>query len=297
MCQSATGLTCRLLIKTRLHLQAWFFKRLRTSSLLLVLFHQLNRPWNSLRPLRAYGHKADSNVVYSHLNFKVNVKSGAKLETLAKIAIDQKNAFDIQVILGGICSLTSKQGKVVSYEHRDENLQEIKDNINVLFTKLQRRLLICTIPPANVIISNQYHRVQTASQSEQQQQLEKDILDINKFIGICDSRKTPLIQIDAASQVGSLKKRNHSQKKRVRVKSYEDKHMYDGVCPDSHLKSLWCDKILRGVTTALDDICASSQESSQEEDWGDFKRQRHFWVQVSTHVSITTWPADRQSQG
>ena len=118
-------------------------------------------------------HKADSNVCHSHLHFKFNVKSGAKLETIAKIAIDQKNAFDIQVILGGICSLTSKQGKVVSYEHRDDNLQEIKDNINVFFTKLQRRLLICTIPPANVIKSNQYHRVQTASQFEQQQQLEK----------------------------------------------------------------------------------------------------------------------------
>ena len=48
--------------------------------------------------------------------------------------------------------------------------------------------------------------------------------------------------------------------------------MYDGVHPDSHLKSLWCDKILRGVRAALDDICASSQESSQGEDWGDFKR-------------------------
>ena len=73
--------------------------------------------------------------------------------------------------------------------------------------------------------TNTYHRVQTASQSEQQQQLEKDILDINKFIGICDSRKTPLVQLDAASQVGSLKKRNLSQKKRVCVKSYEYKHM------------------------------------------------------------------------
>ena len=91
-----------------------------------------------------------------------------------------------------------------------------------------------------------------------------------------------------------LKKRNRSQKKRVRVKSYDYKHMYDSVHPDSHLKSLWRDKILRGVRAAL---CASLQESSQEEDWGDFKRKRHFWVQVSTHVPFTTGPVDKAITG
>ena len=49
------------------------------------------------------------------------------------------------------------------------------------------------------------------------------------------------------------------------------KRVYNGVHPDSHLKGFWCDNIIRGVSDALNNICASSQESSQEEDWGDSK--------------------------
>ena len=98
--------------------------------------------------------KAEINPSSDHLEFQVTVRRGARLETLAKIAFTHKKNFDIQVMLGGI-SLTSKQGKVVSYSHSEENIQEIKDCINVFFTKLQRRLLICTIPPASVIASNE----------------------------------------------------------------------------------------------------------------------------------------------
>ena len=115
--------------------------------------------------------KAETYSISNHLGFQVRVRRGARLETLAKIAFTHKNNSDIQVILGGICSLTSKQGKVVSYSHSEENIQEIKDYINVLFTKLQRRLLICTIPTASVIESNEYHRV-PGNRSDQQQQLE-----------------------------------------------------------------------------------------------------------------------------
>ena len=202
--------------------------------------------------------KAEASPSSNHLKFSVTVKSGARLETLAKIAINQKKNYDIQVILGGICSLTSKQGKVVSYVHSEENIQEIKDTINVLFTKLQRRLLVCTIPPASVVKSNEHHKVQTVNRSDQQKQLEKDLADINHFIASCASRISPLIQLDAASLVGSLKKRNRARKTTVRVKSYNYKHMIDGVHPSEHLKGLWCDKILRGVTSALESTGASS---------------------------------------
>ena len=61
--------------------------------------------------------KAEASPSSNHLKFSVTVKSGARLETLAKIAINQKKNYDIQVLLGGICSLSSKQGKVVSYVH------------------------------------------------------------------------------------------------------------------------------------------------------------------------------------
>ena len=147
--------------------------------------------------------KAKTNPSSDHLEFQVTVRRGARLETLAKIAFTHKKNFDMQVILDGICSLTSKQGKVVSYSHSEENLFEIKGCINVLFTELQRGLLICTIPPASVIKSNEYHRA-PANRLDQQRQLEKDLVDTNKFIASRDSWKSPLVQLDAASLVGSL---------------------------------------------------------------------------------------------
>lgn len=210
------------------------------------------------------------------LDINVDVYRGAKFNKLCQKASIAQKDHHLVVILGGICSLTEKKGSTVTYSRKPNELVKLRQDIDDILCRLGKKLLIGTIPPASVIKHNLL-RGNTVGQIEKQQKdLEEDLGAINRYISDCENRITPLIKLDLASTRSSIKKKGRCKNKKLKIKKFDYRHMRDGVHADDHLKKLWADKIINAINSALstseEDI--PSQESSPEEDWGDFKRKR-----------------------
>ena len=89
-------------------------------------------------------------------DFTVTVISGAKLDRLINCACDHQETFDLQIIAGGICNITEKEGPYVSYTEHPIRLQSIRALISQARTTLGDRLLFCNVPSASIHKYNTY---------------------------------------------------------------------------------------------------------------------------------------------
>ena len=220
-------------------------------------------------------------------DFTVTVISGAKLDRLINCACDQQETFDLQIIAGGICNITEKEGPYVSYTEHPTRLQSIRALISQARTTLGDRLLFCNVPSASIHKYNTYKHnvikrrskgpiVAQPPLSNSQKDLEDEVKELNILIeDEALESNLPSVKLDQAIICSSKKRRGRAKKSTyTRVISYT--HLYDGVHGDEKLKRIWCDKLLKAARSAYNNIAlATSQGSSQEEDWEDFKRRKH----------------------
>ena len=76
------------------------------------------------------------------LNFHVTVRSGANFKQLADLARNSKDKFAYQIVAGGICSLTIKSGKFISYERDTTKITSLKGNILDILSVLGPRVTV-----------------------------------------------------------------------------------------------------------------------------------------------------------
>ena len=218
------------------------------------------------------------------LNFHVTVRSGATFKQLADLARSSKDKFAYQIVAGGICSLTIKSGKFISYERDTTKITALKGNILDILSVLGPRVTVATVPPANIAKYNRFKKHPDSEnsdwqirQQEQQQLLNDDLSDLNSFIEEKNATfGSTQVFLEKASCANSVKRRGKYRTKRAVHRGYTFTRMYDGVHGDSTLKGLWCKKIVSASRQAiLSQSVETSQESAQEEDWGDFKRRRN----------------------
>ena len=216
--------------------------------------------------------------------FYVTVRSGATFKQLADLAKNSKDKFAFQIVAGGICSLTIKSGKFISYERDTTKITTLKGNILDILSVLGPRVTVATVPPANIAKYNRFkkhpdsdNRDWQIRQQEQQQLLNDDLSDLNSFIEEKNATfGSTQVYLVKASCANSVKRRGKYRTKRAIHRGYTFTRMYDGVHADSTLKGLWCKKIVSASRQAiLSQSVETSQESAQEEDWGDFKRRRN----------------------
>ena len=212
-------------------------------------------------------------------NFSVTIRSGATFDILTNIAVAHKENFDYQIIVGGICSITTKEGRYVSYKRNEARKTQLKEQISSILDTLGTRVSVATIPPASITKYNAHkHHPQAAETSwlEQQQQLNEELREINSFIESENHRTgTQQVYLDKASTAKSVKRRGDNRTKRATVRAYSFTRLYDGIHADATLKKVWCNKIISAVRKAtLAHSDDTSQESSHEEEWRDFKRRR-----------------------
>ena len=217
-------------------------------------------------------------------DFQVTVKSGATFQQLADLAKHNKDNFAYQIVAGGICSLTSKTGKYIHYTRDSTKLKELKASISDILATLGTRVTIATVPPAHLAKHNPHHRHPDkeesswqARQAEQQQLLNEDLCELNTFIEEKNALLgSPQVHLEKASCANSVKRRGKNKTKRAIHRGYTYTRLYDGVHGDTALKRIWSKKITSAARLAfLTQIAETSQESAQEEDWGDFKRRRN----------------------
>ena len=217
----------------------------------------------------------------------MTVFSGAKFDRLINCAFDHQETFDLQIIAGGICNITDKEGPNVSYRDHPTRLQSIRALISEARTTLGNRLLFCNVPFASIHKYNAFKhnaikrksKGPTVAQppiSKSQKDLEGEVKELNILTeDEALESNLPSVKLDQAIICKSKKRRDKVKKSSyTRVISYT--HLYDGIHGDEKLKKIWCDKLLEAARSAYNNIAlVTSQVSSKEEDWEDFKRRKH----------------------
>ena len=150
-------------------------------------------------------------------NFSVTIRSGATFDILTNIAVAHKENFDYQIIVGGICSITTKEGRYVSYKRNEARKTQLKEQISIILDTLGTRVSVATIPPTSISKYNAHKHHSQAGESswlEQQQQLNEELREINLFIESENHRTgTQQVYLDKASTANSVKRRGDNRTK------------------------------------------------------------------------------------
>ena len=243
------------------------------------------------------------------IDFTVTVKCGAKLDCLINCSFDHQETFDLQIIAGGICNITDKEGPYISYRDHPTRLQSIRALISEAHTTLGNRLLFCNVPSDSIhkYIAFKHNAIKRRSKdpivaqppiSTSQKDLEDQVKEQNILIeDEALESSQPSVKLDQAIICSSKKRRGRAKKSSyTKVISYT--HLHDEIHGDEKLKKIWCDKLLKAARYAYNNIAlATSQGSSQEEDWEDFKRRKHkarwVWYPTNTTERETTQQGTR----
>ena len=213
--------------------------------------------------------------------------SGAKVDRLINCPFDHQETFDLQIIAGGICNITDKDSPYISYRDHPTRLQSIRALISEAHTTLGNRLLFCNVPSASIHKYNalKHNAIKRRSKdpivaqpliSTSQKYLEDEVKELNILIEDEALESSQLsVKLDQAIICSSKKIRGRG-KKISYTRVISNTHLHDGIHGDEKLKKIWCDKLLKAARYACNNIAlATSQGSSQEEDWEDFKRRKH----------------------
>jgi hypothetical protein len=214
------------------------------------------------------------------------------------------------IVFAGICGLTERvrdgQLRTLRYpeESREKKVQETTDTISRLKFKYQNRLNFCTLVPASLADYFLYHNPATALPdylTTEQQALEQDIIRINRTITKLNlSQGITNVNLSSRFEKKSKKKRQRSGNKVVyrRISNFKYTDLTDGVHFNDLLKStcftLIVNTSIRDSQTILDNPTGpgsaahrlqswpvstdqpvsdnSGDETSSQDDWGDFRR-------------------------
>ena len=219
--------------------------------------------------------------------FCVTVISGARLQNLTECATRHQEKYELQIIAGGICDITKKEGNYITFSEDSGRLPQLEKTVKSARAALGAKLLFANILYAHVEKHNnfKYNCVKRKGKGDHispppvtlnQKALEEEVRRANAIIEEeGTSQDLPTIKLDQALICNSSKRKNRAKKQTVRTKGISYTHLYDGLHADAQLKTRWCMNIATGARQAYNNIVlASSQGSSQEEDWEDFKRRR-----------------------
>ena len=223
------------------------------------------------------------------LDFSVSVTSGAKLSQLINCATERKEQYDLQIIVGGICDITDKNGPYVTFSERNPRQQLFQAAIQAARKTLGNRIVFSNIASASVSKYNNFKYSSAKKRKKgihiveppitnNQKELESEVRDINILIeDEAEENNLPAIKLDQAITCNSIKRRGRAGRKHSSIKVHSYTRLYDGIHGDEKIKKIWCGKIAKAARAAYNTITlALSQGSSQEEDnWEDFKRRRH----------------------
>ena len=194
----------------------------------------------------------------------------------------------LQIIVGGICDITDKNGPYVTFSERNPRQQLFQAAIQAARKTLGNRIVFSNIASASVSKYNfKYSSAKKRKKgihiveppiTNNQKELESEVRDINILIeDEAEENNLPAIKLDQAITCNSIKRRGRAGRKHSSIKVHSYTRLYDGIHGDEKIKKIWCGKIAKAARAAYNTITlALSQGSSQEEDnWEDFKRRRH----------------------
>lgn len=224
----------------------------------------------------------DSNFAYT-----VSVNSGAGLSKLIDIASLHLQQFDLQIIVGGICDVTDKTGAYITFTKSNQRQERFRTIISDARDRMGRRTLFANVAPASLSKYNAFKlsilrkrkrsHITNPPTTATQGELEEEVQQINKIIEKdCEQHNLPVINLEQSLQWTTKKKTGRGKKTTKTIKKLSYGGLYDGLHADDSTKRSWCIKIKKAAQIAYNNLVleASSQESSQEEDWSDFKRRR-----------------------
>ena len=91
-----------------------------------------------------------SEDIISDQRFVVTVISGAILEKLTQCAVKNQEKYDLQIIAGGICDITIKEGKCISFREDSKRLAQMEHTIKNAQTILRAKFLFANISYAHI---------------------------------------------------------------------------------------------------------------------------------------------------
>ena len=220
----------------------------------------------------------------SAYSFDFKIYPGITLQSLYNKIKRNRKSYSLQIVIGGICSLTEKsrdrRKKSIKYNTSSEKKREIKDTITKLIS-LNDHTTVATITPASLSDFFKYNNPSSNSRStdvpdysSQQVNLDKDISEINQFIkDTCLDKDRVLVNLAKASYKQSKKRRG---KKSIIHTRFYNKSLSDGVHPSSELKKAWSKIISGAIKTFLDfhpSLLDSENSQTEEDDSWNFKRR------------------------
>ena len=202
---------------------------------------------------------------------------GANLRRLISETEEIKRVrhFDVTLVIGGICSLTTKN-HLPPYQINYINRQEKKDNLYHLISEiLQGDCHIATIPPAGLSKAltsrNPQEIFDEATLEElksQQDDLVQDLDEINQLI-IDKYTNLGEICLDwARSTFITSTKRSRSKTRKVR--RFNPRHLEDGVHPIPSLRYRWFSITRKFVELQIKDLLNRRRAPTEEPEESDF---------------------------
>ena len=177
---------------------------------------------------------------------------------------------DCIIIIGGICSLTKKEGSLVYYP--ESKVDSVIGEINEIVDKFGEKIQISTIPPAKLIKASQKvlkdnNRGFTVKELEQQQRILLEDIDRinNHIINISIQRDSPTLLL-AKSVLPTSKKWNRKRSKQRTVTKFRHNKLRDGVHPDHELKKIWFDIIANFMTKIATKISRPAEREVEQVD-------------------------------
>ena len=173
------------------------------------------------------------------------------LEKLTQCAVKNQEKYDLQIIAGGICDITTKEGKCISFREDSKRLAQVEHTIKNAQTILRAKFLFANIPYAHIEKHNNLRNncvkhkgkgicISPPLITHNQKALEEEVRSANAIIEEeGTSQSLSATKLEQALVCNSSKKKNRSKRQRVRTKVISYSHMYDGLHSDTQLKKRW----------------------------------------------------------
>ena len=174
------------------------------------------------------------------INIEVKVRPGANLDRLDELARQAHN-IDLILIVGGICSLTRKNGDIITYPESVKN--DVIQKIDSIYDSLGERVHVATIPPVNLISANKAALNRQAVSRDildaQETKLLEDIKEVNAhIINKNKERDCPTLLLAKTCYRSTKKKDSKSGKFRT-IDKFKSAQLTDGVHPGEKLRAQW----------------------------------------------------------
>ena len=170
-----------------------------------------------------------SKDIISDQIFCMTVISGARLQNLTECATRHQAKYELQIIAGGICDITKKEGNYITFSEDSGRLPQLEKTIKSARAALGAKLLFANIPYAHVEKHNNFKyncvkrkgkgvHISPPPVTLNQKALEEEVRRANAIIEEeGTSQDLPTIKLDHALICNSSKRKNRSKKQTVKT--------------------------------------------------------------------------------